>query len=30
LEQDGETVPWAVAGSAITAYLSGIEMNIVT
>lgn len=26
IEQDGETVPWAVAGSAITAYLAGIDM----
>lgn len=25
LEQDSESVPWAVAGASVTAYLSGID-----
>lgn len=26
IERDGESVPWAVAGSSVTLFLSGIEM----
>ena len=27
IEQDGETVPWAVAGASVTIYLSGVEQQ---